>query len=169
MALTAEWAATSCAGLLAEIAPITRTLPGGYSRTIGRITWATRSGEDGAEPLITLTAQTTLTGDDVKGLAKLIRDAYTAAHAVVLDDARHAWENSREAAEAREALDADEPPAETCILPAAWDPTDALALTGRDSLDDALTSAAAETAADTAHKWTPVHTRSPWTVTWAHA
>lgn len=163
MALTAEWEATTSAGLLAEIAPIVRTLPGGYRRTIGRITWAQRGPHGGAEPIITLAGQTTLTGDDVGNLAELIRNAYAVAHAVAFDDAVKAWENSPEAAEARQALDNDEPPAETCILPAAWDPTPAIALTGRDSLDDALTQAAAATA----HEWVPVHTSKPWTVAWA--
>ncbi len=164
MALTASWKATTSAGLLAEIAPIVRTLPGGYRRTIGRITWAQPGPHGGAEPVIALVGPTALTGQDTEDLAELVRNAYTVAHAVVFDDIRDAWENSPEAREAREALDADEPPAETCILPAAWDPAAAIALTGRDGVDDALT----EAAADTANEWQPVHTGSPWTVAWAH-
>ena len=163
MTLTAQWKATSCLDLLAEIAPITRVLPGGYRRNIGRITWAEHGPHNGAEPIITLTGQTTLTGDDLPPLQRLIYDAYAAAYAVAYDDAQAAWENSPEAAAAREDLDADEPPAETCILPAAWDPTAAIALCGRDALDDALTQAAA----DTAYEWQPIHTNRPWTVTWA--
>lgn len=164
MAFTAQWQATTCADLLTEAAPIIRVLPGGYRRTIGRIIWTTDRPESGAQPLITLTEPATLDGDDLGNLSRLIYDAYAAAYAVVFDDACDAWENSPEAAAARADLDAGTPPAETCILPAAWDPTAAITLVGRDSLDDALTQAAA----DTADEWVPVHTAKPWTVAWAH-
>lgn len=164
MAFTARWQATTCADLLNEHAAITRLLAGGYKRTIGRITWAADSPESGARPLIALTQPVTLDADDLGNLSRLIYDAYAYAYAVTFDDATAAWENSPEAAAARAALDADEPPAETCILPAAWDPTDAIALAGRDSLDDTLTQAAA----DISHEWVPVHTSKPWTVAWAH-
>ena len=138
-------------------------MPGGYRRTIGRITWATRGPHSGAEPVITLTGQTTLTGQDTENLRLLVNTAYSVAYAVAVDDARDAWENSPEARDAAADLDAGTPPAETCILPAAWDPTAAIALVGRDQLDDALTDAAV----NTAYEWQPVHTSSPWTVTWA--
>lgn len=164
MAFTAKWAAATCTDLLNERAVITRVLPGGYKRTVGRITWETDRPEAAGRPLITLTEPATLDADDLKNLSRLIHDAYAYATAVTMDDACDAWENSPEAAAARDALDADEPPAETCILPSAWDPTAALTLVGLDALDDALTQAAA----DTAHEWVPIHTSSPWTVAWAH-
>ena len=162
MALTAQWQATTCADLITETAPIVRILLGGYRRTIGRITWSPGGPEEGSEPLIILTGHVTLDAADVQSLDRLIHDAYAVARHVTLDDAMRAWENSPEAAAAREDLDAGEPPAETCVLPAAWDPTAALALVGRAALDDALTQAAV----DTAYEWVPAHTSSPWTVTW---
>lgn len=164
MAFTAQWQATTCADLLTEVTPIIRVLDGGYRRTIGRIAWTTDRPESDARPLITLTEPATLDADDLSNLSGLILDAYAYATAVTWDDACDAWENSPEAAAVRDALDADEPPAETCILPAAWDPTDAIRLAGRDALDDALTQAAV----NTSYEWTPVHTSRPWTVAWAH-
>ena len=163
MKFTAQWKATTCADMINERATITRILPGGYKRTIGRITWAADSPESGARPLIALTEPVTLDADDLRDLSCLIRDAYGYSYAVIFDEACDAWENSPEAAAAREDLNADEPPAETCILPAAWDPTSAIALAGRDALDDAL----AQAADDTVHGWVTVHTDKAWTVTWA--
>lgn len=163
MTLTAQWKATTCVGLLAEIAPITRVLPGGYKHIIGRINWAGRGPQNGAEPIITLTGQTTLAGDDLSSLQRLIYDAYAAAYAITYDAAQAAWDSSPEAAAVRSDLDAGTPPAETCILPAAWDPSAAIALTGRESLDEALTQAAE----DTAYGWQPIHTSRQWTVTWS--
>lgn len=164
MTLTAQWQATTCTSLLNERAPITRILPGGYQHTIGRIVWSPSDPDGGSRPLITLTQPVTLDADDLGNLHRLIDDAYACACAVTFDDALAAWENSPEAAAVRDALDADEPPAETCILPAAWDPTCAITLAGRDTLDDSLTEAAA---AGT-HDWVPIRTGKPWTVTWAH-
>lgn len=165
MALTAQWQATTCADLLTEKAPIVRILPGGYRRTLGRIVWSPSGPDECSKPLIILTGHVTLDADDLRDLSRLIYDAYSVAYHVTFDDAMRAWENSPEAAATREDLDAGEPPAETCILPAAWDPTDAIALVGKADLDDALTDAIAATAAE----WVPVHTSRPWTVTWARA
>lgn len=164
MALTAQWQAATCADLLKERAPIVRILLGGYCRTIGHITWAAGAPGDGAKPVITIAHSEPLDAYDLQSLRRLINAAYIAAGHVVLDEARDAWENSPEAEAAREDLDAGEPPAETCILPAAWDPTAAIALAGRAGLDDALTAAAS----DTAEEWVPIHPSKPWTVTWAH-
>lgn len=165
MALTAQWQATTCADLLTEKAPIVRILLGGYRRTLGHIVWSPSDPDEGSRPLIILTGHVTLDADDLGALGRLIYDAYSVAHHVTFDDAMRAWENSPEAAATREDLDAGEPPAETCILPAAWDPTDAIALVGKAALDDDLTEAAASTEA----WWVPVHTGRPWTVTWARA
>lgn len=164
MTFTAQWQATTCASLLDERAAITRVLPGGYKRTIGRITWEVDSLENDARPLIALTQPVTLDADDLGNLSRLILDAYAYSYAVTFDDALAAWDNSPEAESTREDLDAGTPPAETCILPAAWDPTAAITLAGRDALDDALT----EVAAEISEEWIPVHTSRPWTVTWAH-
>lgn len=164
MTLTAQWQATTCADLLTETAPIIRILPGGYRRTIGRIVWSPCGPDEGSRPLIIITGRITLDADGVHSLDRLILDAYTIARHVTLDDAARAWENSPEAAATKEDLDAGEPPAETCILPAAWDPAAAIALAGRPVLDDALTQAAA----NTSYGWIPVHTSSPWTVNWSH-
>ena len=163
MTLTAQWKSTTCPDLLTEIAPIVRTLPGGYRRTIGRITWTLRGPEGGAEPVITLTGQTALTGDDIGDLQRLIHDAYAAAYTLAYSDAVAAWEDSPEAAASYKDLDDGTPPAETCILPAAWDPTAAIALIDRDSVEEDLMSAAA----DTHPEWQPVHISRPWTVTWS--
>lgn len=164
MAFTAQWQATTCADLLTEVTPIIRILDGGYRRTIGHIAWTTDRPESAARPLITLTEPAGLDAEDLGGLSRLIRDAYAIACHVVYDDAVRAWENSPEAAAARADLDAGEPPAETCVLPTAWDPADAIALVGLDALDDALTQASV----NTSYEWAPVHTSKPWTVAWAH-
>ena len=166
MTITAKWAATTCDGLLHERAVITRALAGGYRHTIGRATWAARSPEDGAEPVITITQPTVLNADDLRDLHQLTHDAYAAAHAAAADEACDAWTNSPEATQTAADLAAGTPPAETCILPAAWDPTDAITLAGRDALDDALTQTAADTAR--AYGWVLTHTNKPWTVTWSH-
>lgn len=163
MTLAAQWQATTCADLLLEKAPVVRILLGGYRRTIGRIAWAPSGPDEGSRPLITITQPVTLDADDLRDLDRLTYDAYALAYHVTLDDAMRAWGNSPEAAAIREDLDAGEPPAETCILPAAWDPTCAITLSGRVALDDALTQAVASTATE----WIPVHTSSPWTVTWS--